>query len=157
MKRSTTLALGAVLAATLFAGCGDDSKSAGSSDAAYCERIKAYKAKSDELDSVFQTDTPDSAKVEEAFTTMQSMLHDLNEGVPAAIKADVAAQTTAIDNVVEIFAKYDWDFTALAAAPEFAQLQDDLSGTDMQASSDRLKAYSEETCGIVDTTDSVAS
>ena len=47
MKRSTTLALGAVLAATLFAGCGSDSKSA-SSDAAYCERIKAYKAKADE-------------------------------------------------------------------------------------------------------------
>lgn len=156
MKRSTTLALGAVLAATLFAGCGSDSKSA-SSDAAYCERIKAYKAKADELDSVFDTATPDPAKIEEAFTTMQSMLHDLNKDVPAEIKADVAAQIAGVDGVVEIFSKYDWDLTALAAAPEFAQLQEDLSGDDMQASGDHLREYSEKTCGIVDTTDSVAS
>lgn len=157
MKRSTTLALGAVLAATLFAGCGDDSKSAGGTDATYCERIKAYKAKADELDSVFDTATPDSAKIEEAFTTMQSMLHDLQEGAPAAIKADVAAQIAGVDGVVEIFSKYDWDLTALAAAPEFAQLQEDLSGDDMQASSDRLREYSEKTCGIVDTSDTTSS
>lgn len=155
MKRFTTLALGAALAATMFASCGDDSKS-GSSEASYCSRIKAYKAKSDELDAVF-TGTPDSAKVKEAFTTMQAMLHDLNNGVPAEIKADVATQTEGVDSVVAIFSKYDWDFTALASAPEFADLQDDLAGTDMQASSDRLRAYSEATCGIVDTSDSVAS
>jgi hypothetical protein len=150
MKRFTSMALGAVLAATLFAACGDDAKSGSSSTGAYCARIAAYKAKSDELDSVF-SGTPDPAKVEEAFTTMQTMVSDLKDGAPTEIKADVAAMSTAIDSVVEIFSKYNWDFTALASAPEFATLQQTLSGADMQGASDRLKAYSEGTCGIVDT------
>jgi outer membrane murein-binding lipoprotein Lpp len=156
MKRCTTLALGAVIAATLFAGCGDDAKSGSGSDAAYCARIAAYLAKSDELDGAF-TGTPDPAKVEQAFTTMQSMVHDLNDGAPDTIKGDVATMTTAIDSVVEIFGKYDWNFTVLASSPEFAQLQEDLGGADMQGASDRLNTYSEETCGIVDTSVTAAS
>lgn len=146
MKRLTTLIIGAALATALLASCGDDAKS-GSSTSDYCARIKAYKDKSNEFNSVF-SDTPDAAKVEEAYTTMQSMLHGLNNGAPAEIKADVAAMNTAIDKVVAIFAKYEWDVTALAAAPEFAELQTELDGTEMQASSDRLEAYSTSTCGI---------
>ena len=151
MKSFTTLITGAVLATTVFAGCGDDAKSS-STSGAYCAKIKDYKDKSDELDSVFN-DTPDATKVKEAFTTMQSMVHDLKTGAPAEIKADVAAMSTAIDNVVAIFSKYDWDFAALAAAPEFAELQDQIAGADMQAASDRLESYSATTCGIAaDTT-----
>ncbi len=151
MKSFTTLITGAVLATTVFAGCGDDTKS-GSSSGAYCAKIKDYKDKSDELDAVF-TDAPDATKVKEAFTTMQSMVHDLKTGAPAEIKADVAAMSAAIDNVVAIFSKYDWDFAALAAAPEFAELQDQIAGADMQAASDRLESYSATTCGIAaDTT-----
>ncbi|MGB8859504.1 MAG: hypothetical protein WCC60_09620 [Ilumatobacteraceae bacterium] len=151
MKRSTTLVLGATLTVGLFAGCSSDSKSGGTSTAKYCAKIAAYKAKSDELDSVF-AGTPEAPKVEAAFTTMQTMVHDLNSDAPAEIKADVATMTTAIDSVVKIFSQYKWDFVALASAPEFATLQNDLDGADMQAASDRLKTYSETTCGIVDTT-----
>ncbi len=148
MNRSISLIAGAVLATTLFVGCGDDAKSSsGSSTAAYCGKIAAYKAKSDELDSVF-TGTPDSAAVEDAFTTMQSMVNDLNKNAPAEIKTDVATMSGAIDNVVKIFSQYDWDFVKLASAPEFATLQSDLAGADMTAASARLEKYSSETCGI---------
>ncbi|HQZ35867.1 MAG TPA: hypothetical protein PK020_15685 [Ilumatobacteraceae bacterium] len=146
MNRSISLIAGAVLAATLFVGCGDDAKS-GTSTAAYCGKIAAYKAKSDELDVVF-TGTPDADAVKTAFTTMQSMVHDLNKGAPAEIKTDVATMSGAIDNVVKIFSQYDWDFVKLASAPEFATLQSDLAGADMTAASDRLEKYSSETCGI---------
>ena len=127
-------------------GCGDDAKS-GTSTTAYCGKIAAYKAKSDELDAVF-TGTPDADAVKTAFTTMQSMVHDLNNNAPTEIKGDVATMSGAIDNVVKIFSQYDWDFVALASAPEFATLQTDLAGADMTAASDRLEKYSSETCGI---------
>ena len=87
MKRSTTVLAGALLAAAVLAGCGDDSKS-GSSSGDYCAKIQAYKDKSDELDAVF-TDAPDSAAVENAFTTMQTMINDLKSDAPSEIKDDV--------------------------------------------------------------------
>ena len=100
------------------------------------------------------SDTPDPAKVEDAFVTMQTMISDMKNGAPAEIKADVITMSAAIDNVVAIFSKYDWDFIALASAPEFAELQEQLSGPEMQAASDRLQTYSEAKCGIVDDTTS---
>ncbi len=146
MKRFTILITGAVIATTVFAGCGDDAKS-GSTSGAYCARIQEYKDKSDELDAVF-TDAPDAKNVEAAFTKVQSMVHDLKTGAPAEIKADVDTMSDAIDNVVAIFSKYDWDFAALAAAPEFAELQDEFAGADMEGATERLEAYSETICGI---------
>ena len=147
MKRSIALIAGGLLATTLVAGCGDGAKSTSGSTAAYCAKIVAYREKSDELDAVF-TGTPDPAKIEEAFTTMQSMVNDLRSDAPAEIKKEVRTMSTAIDSVVEIFAQYDWDLIALASAPEFAKLQETLAGADMAAASDRLKAYSTDTCGL---------
>ena len=147
MKRSISLIAGAVLATTLIVSCGDDDKSGASSTGDYCAKIATYVAKSDELDSVF-TGTPDPAKIEDAFTTMQAMVTDLKSDAPAEIKADVTTMSTAIDSVVKIFSQYDWDLVALASAPEFATLQQDLQGADMTAASDRLQAFSQDTCGI---------
>ena len=148
MNRSISLIAGAALATTLIVGCGSGSKSgSGGSTAAYCAKIAAYTAKSDELDAVF-SGTPDSAKIEDAFTTMQSMVHDLRSEAPAEIKGDVTTMSAAIDSVVKIFAQYDWDFVKLASAPEFATLQKDLQGADMSAASARLEAFSSDTCGI---------
>ncbi|MDP2289684.1 MAG: hypothetical protein Q8M22_00755 [Actinomycetota bacterium] len=147
MKRSTTLLLGAALATTVLVACGDDSDS-GSSDGDYCARIAAYRAEADGLDAVFESDSPDAAAMEDAFTTMQTMVNDLKDGAPSEIADDVSTMAGAIDSVVAIFDQYDWDFMQLAAAPEFAQLQEDLAGPEMQAASDRLTEYSETTCGI---------
>lgn len=148
MKRSTTLLLGAALATTVLVACGDDDSTSGSSDADYCARIAAYRAEADGLDAVFASDTPDPAATEDAFTSMQTMVNDLQDGAPSEIADDVDTMAGAIDNVVTIFSKYDWDFTKLAAAPEFVQLQEDLSGPEMEAASTRLTEYSQSTCGI---------
>ncbi|MDO9173329.1 MAG: hypothetical protein Q7V62_00905, partial [Actinomycetota bacterium] len=113
MNRSTTLLLGAALATTVLVACGDDSKS-GSSDADYCARIAAYRAEADGLDAVFESDSPDAAAMEDAFTTMQTMVNDLKDGAPSEIAADVSTMAGAIDSVVTIFDQYDWDFTKLA-------------------------------------------
>lgn len=147
MRRLTTLTLGAVLAATTLAACGDDSSS--SSGGNYCDRIQAYKDKGDELDVIFAGDqVPSSDDVEKAFTTMQGMVHDLQKGAPSEIKADVDTMAGAIDGVVTLFAKYDWDLMALSASEDMATLQTELQGADMQAANDRLDEYTSKTCGI---------
>jgi hypothetical protein len=152
MKRATTVLVGSMFAATLFAACGDDDKGSdpidgGGDVAAYCERIAEYRATSDDLDAVFTGD-PDPAQVETAFTTMQSMVNDLRDGAPDEIADDVDTMASAIDNVVDVMSKYDWDFMQLATAPEFAQLQQDLEGPEVVAAGNRLTEYSETTCGL---------
>lgn len=148
MRRFTTIALGTVLAAATFTACGDDSSS--SSDSGdYCARIQAYKDKSDSLDVIFAGDeAPDSGKAKDAFTTMQTMIHDLEKGAPSEIAADVKTMGSAIDAVVTIFDKYDWDFVALSTSTDMADLQTQLSGDEMSGASERLEAYSKTTCGI---------
>ena len=167
MRRLTTFAIGIVAATTVLAACGNDKKSgaqsgttspAGTAAAAttepasggdYCARIQAYKDTSDSFDSVFASDeVPQPAAVEEAFTTMQAMVHDLQNGAPAEIKADVDTMATSIDEVVALFSQYNWDLMALSTSPDMAALQEKLDGAEMQAVSDRLDAYSEGTCGI---------
>lgn len=149
MRRITTIALGLTLVATTaLSACGDGSKSGGSA-ASYCDRIKAYKSTADSFDSVFAgTEAPTAEDAKKAFTTMQAMVHDLQSGAPAEIKADVDTMAQTIDSVVSLFAKYDWDLTALGTSADMAALQAQLGGTEMQAVSDRLDAYGETTCGI---------
>ena len=147
-----SLIAGGVLVTTLFVGCGNDSKSGpGGSTQAYCAKVVAYKAKSDELGAVF-SGTPDAHQVKEAFTTLQSMAHDLGKNAPAKIKKDVSTEATALDSVIKILAKYDYDFAKLAAAPEFADFSSSLDSPEVKAASDRLQAYSTDTCGIASDT-----
>lgn len=150
MRRITTLAIGLTLAATTaLSACGDDSSKSGDSTASYCDRIKAYKDAGDSFDSVLAgNEVPKAADVEKAYTTMQSMVHDLQDGAPAEIKADVDTMAATMDSIVVLFAKYDWDLMALSTSPDMASLQEQLDGEEMQAVSDRLSAYSETTCGI---------
>ena len=152
MNRSISLIAGGVLVTTLFVGCGSDSKSgSGGSFKGYCAKVVAYKAKSDELGAVF-SGTPDAAQMKDAFTTLQKMAHDLGNNAPADIKKDVATEATALDSMVKILAKYDYDFTKLAAAPEFADFSSSLDSGEVKAATDRLEKYSTDTCGIASVT-----
>ena len=153
-KRSTTLLLSAVAMTALLGACGDDKKSSGgSSDAAYCTMIKAYKTKSDEMGSFM--DSGDAKSLKTAFTTMQSMIHDLDKKAPSKLAADVHTMTGAVDKIVAIFAKYDWDVQKLAAAPDAAELSTTMNTPEVSSASERLDAYSTDVCKIApDTTSS---
>lgn len=147
-KRSTTLLLGVFAASALLGACGDDKKSGGgaTSDAAYCKKIESYKAKADELDSVMQGSDP--AAIKGAFTTMQGMIHDLDKKPPASIAADVHTMTDAVDKIVTIFEKYDWDFNKLATAPEAADLSTIMDNDAVNTASDNLDTYTSDVCGL---------
>lgn len=148
MRRITTLAIGAFAAVSLLAACGgDDSSNGGAvSDEEFCTMIQNYKDKADSFDSAFNSDDPKD--IETAFTTMQGILHDLDDAAPSGVKEDLGTMVGVIDRMIEIFDQYDWDFTKLAMAPEFEELSTQLDGDEMNAASDRLDQYSEEVCGI---------
>ncbi len=154
-KRITLLAVGTLATAALLGACGDDKKAsdggsattaAAGGDEAYCARIEAYKNASNELDSSMEEPTPESMK--NAFETMGGMLHDLEDGAPAAIAADLATMNDSVDQMIAIFEKYEWDLLALATAPEYEELSTLMEGDDMVAVQDRLDSWSLDTCGI---------
>ena len=147
MKRITILIVGAVAAATILGACGGDSDGGGAvSETDFCGMIEDYKDKADSFDAAFTQDDPKA--VEEAFTTMQGVLHDLESAAPSDVKADLDTMVTAVDRMIAIFDKYEWDFTQLAMAPEFGELSADLNSEEMASASDNLDAYSMDTCGI---------
>jgi len=162
MKRLTTLVLGAVAAATILGACGGDGGALNDivggdstapaevptavSETEFCGMIQDYKDKADSFDSAFTQDDPKA--IEEAFTTMQDVLHDLESAAPSDVKDDLETMVTIIDRMIAIFDKYEWDFTQLAMAPEFEELSADLDSEEMNGASDRLDSYSKDTCGI---------
>ena len=146
MQRTTTLLIGALATVTMLGACGDDSGGGAVSEKAFCGMIQDYKDKADSFDSAF--DSTDPKDIENAFTTMQGVLHDLDDAAPAEVKEDLGVMVESVDRMIEIFDKYDWDFTKLATAPEFAELSAELEGQAMSDASDRLDAYSKDTCGI---------
>ena len=150
MRRLTTIAIGLTVAATsVLAACGDDSSSKGGSAASYCDRIKAYKTTSDSFDTLFNgSEVPKADDVKNAYTTMQTMVHDLQSGAPAEIKADVDTMAGTVDSIDGIFSKYNGDLMALSNSDDWVALQTQLDNPEMQAVTDRLDAYSENTCGI---------
>lgn len=146
--RTQILVIGAFAATALLGACSDDKKSSGggTSDAAYCAQIAGYKAKADELDAVMSG--TDSAAIKDAFTTMQGMLHDLDKNPPASIAEDVHLMTDTADKMIDIFSKYDWDFTKLATAPEFEELSTLMNDEKYSTANDHLDTYTSETCGL---------
>lgn len=163
-KRSTSLLLGAFAVTALLGACSDDKKSDGgaastgtapgigstspgtvTSDADYCSKLKAYRITRDEMGSIIM-DSGDATATKNAFATEQSMLHDLDKNPPTEIAADVHTMTIALDKIISIFDKYDWDMQALSTAPENAEMTSTMDNADAAAT--RLDAYMTDVCGI---------
>lgn len=148
------LVIGSAIALTgllSLSACGGSKSSSadnggGSSDAAYCAKVAEYKDKSDTFDSVLDEGNPSGMRT--AFETMQGLVHDLDKNPPASIAADVHAVRKGIDEVVAVFAKYDYDFTKLMAAPEFAELAQTMEGDALTAATDRLDKWGVDVCGF---------
>lgn len=163
-KRSTSLLLGAFAVTALLGACGDDKNSSGgaaptgtaagtgstspgtiTSDADYCSKLKAYRIKRDEMGSIIMN-SGDATATKNAFATEQSMLHDLDKNAPTEIAADVHTMTSALDTIIAIFDKYDWDTQALATAPENAEMTSTMDNADAAAT--RVDTYMTDVCGI---------
>ncbi|MDO8363806.1 MAG: hypothetical protein Q7V88_12975 [Actinomycetota bacterium] len=161
MTRTTTLLLGAALAATsLLAACGDDAKPAttpttqagtgttGMSQDAFCDMVRNYEAKSNEFDALFQAGTPTPEALETAFTTMAGLQGELVANAPADVKADAELVLAGVDEMVAMFAAHNWDVAALMTSDDAAEFQALIDDPAIADAGDRLDQWGFDTCGI---------
>jgi hypothetical protein len=147
MRRLTTLGLGLTLTALTLTACGGDDESSGGKT--YCQRIEAMQAQGDAFDELFTgTEPPSAEDTEKAFTTMQKALKAMGKGAPEEIAADVATMTKGMDDLVKALDENKWDFEAALTGPDAEKIGALLESSEMEAASDRLEKYSEETCGL---------
>lgn len=144
MKKAIALTAGALMLASFVTACGDEEKGGPTGD--YCTKIRAYEAKAEELDAVFGGEDTEAAAA--AFREMQSMVADLAASAPSEIADDVKLMSSGINQMVAVLEKYDYDFMALATAPEAEEFMNAMNSEEMAAAGERLEQYSEEVCGI---------
>ena len=147
-KRLTTVVIGTFVATALLGACGDDEKSSGTDD--YCARITKFKSDADSYNMNFDTSTPD--ELEAGFTGMLNALKGLQDGAPASIAADVKVEVEATQQMMDIFAAYEWDGSATMSAEDNQKLQNIMSSEDLIAANDRLEQYYDDECAGATTT-----
>lgn len=169
MKFRTTLIIGSVALGSLLAACGDDPKGAvggktseggsdssaettngggggGLDDAAFCEMIRTFMQATDEMSAAYSIDDPKATQ--RAFETMQDMVAQLDAAAPDSIQGDVHTMRLAIDEMIGIMDKYDYDIMTLSTAPEAEDFATIGDTEEMTAADARLTAYSTDVCGI---------
>lgn len=147
--RPSLMIVGAVAVLTPLAACGSSkssTSSSGGSDAAYCEKVKQYKAEADASEPALKTNDP--AKIRAAFESTLGAVKDLDKDAPSAIAADVHTVRLLADKLVTMFSKYDFDAAKLSAAPEFAALSSEMDSPELTAANDRLDKWGQDVCGI---------
>ena len=147
-KRLTTLVIGTFAASALLGACGDDEKSSGTDD--YCARITKFKSDADSYNMDFGTATPD--ELEAGFTAMVESLKSLQDGAPASIAADVKLEVQATEQMIEIFAAYEWDGAALMSDADNQKLQELMTSDALATANDRLEQFYADECGGSTTT-----
>lgn len=152
-SESSTTAAAASADSTAAAATETTAASGGSGgdDAAYCAKVKQYKADADATDPALQSNDP--KQIRTAFETILETIHDLDKDAPEAIAADVHTVRTLADELVATFDKYDYDFTKLSAAPEFTELSKKMDGPDMKAANQNLDKWGQDVCGIAPDTE----
>jgi len=168
-KRLMMVAVGALVSAAALSACGGSKSSssesasaadgtettaaAGESDASggadekeYCAKVKLYMDQADAFDAVMESNDP--ADIRKGFETMQDLVHKLDDNPPSTIAEDVHTVRKLTDQFVSVFDKYDYDFTKLASAPEFAELSKLMENGEQNAASERLDKWGEKVCGF---------
>lgn len=134
-----------LLAPTVLAACGSEK---GGADGEYCTLIRAYESDSNNFGDIFNDPaaTPESLKtgIDELLTAIE----ELRDAAPEELKADVDAVKGTITAVADVLEKYDYDFMALATAPEAVELQARFESEEVVAAGERLDTYTTETCGV---------
>jgi hypothetical protein len=135
----------ALLAPTALVACGGEK---GGANGEYCTLIRAYETDSNNFGDIFNDPdaTPESLK--EGVDELVAAIDDLYDAAPDELKADVDSVRGTITLVAEVLQKYDYDFMALATAPEAVELQAQFGSEEVVAAGERLDTYTTETCGV---------
>lgn len=143
--RRALAAAALLLAPAVLAACGDEK---GGVDGEYCTLIRAYESDSSSFGDIFADPdaTPESLKA--GIDDLVAAIEKLRDAAPEELKADVDTVTGTITAVADVLEKYDYDFMALATAPEATELQALFDSEEVVSAGERLDTYTTETCGV---------
>lgn len=145
-SRARHTAVAALLLAPLgLTACGDEK---GGADGQYCDLIREYEQDSSDFGAVFSDPDATPETLKQGVDELVSAIERLRDAAPDEISADVDTVTETIASIADVLEKYDYDFMALATAPEAAELQARFDSDEVTSAGERLDAYTTATCGV---------
>lgn len=143
-----------ILSFTVLAACGGSSASESKADdsAGGSGDLCAIAKRLEGTDFEKQATSGDAAQIKKELATSKAALADFVKSAPAEIKTDAKTMATAVDSLVKVMAKYDYDFAKLISAaakdPSVKEtMEKTLDGKEVSDAADRVSAYLEKNCG----------
>lgn len=136
-----------ILALAALSACGG---SKGGADGEFCTLIRAYETDNADFGGIFSNPDATDAEIKAGLDELVAAVGRLRDAAPDDVRADVETVTGTIEKMAEVLAQYDYDFDALATAPEAAELQTLLASDDVALAGSRLDAYTTDVCGVSD-------
>jgi hypothetical protein len=98
--------------------------------------------------TILAGDGSDPAAVEQAFTGLVRVFADARALAPSEIAADVGLVADGIEALDAALAAVGYDFTALAAAPQAAEVTEAVNDPVFTDAGARISAYRTQVCGL---------
>ena len=143
--RRALAAAALLLAPAALVACGSEK---GGADGEYCTLIRAYESDSNNFGDIFSDPEATPETLRQGIDDLVVAIEKLRDAAPAELKSDVETVTGTITLMADVLDKYDYDFMALATAPEAAELQARFESEEVVSAGERLDAYTTETCGV---------
>jgi hypothetical protein len=143
--RRVLTAAAVLLVPTALVACGSEK---GGADGEYCTLIRAYETDSNNFGDIFNDPAATPESLKEGIDELVAAIDTLHDAAPDELKADVDAVRGTITMVSDVLEKYDYDFMALATAPEAVELQARFESDEVVSAGERLDTYTTETCGV---------
>ncbi len=158
--RVTLAALSLVAAGAPVAACsgdGDGGGGAGGSAADFCATMREVEGLQSRSDALFErTDVPVD-EVREVYASFDAALDRLVGTAPDEVASDARLVADTTQRLIAAFERADYDFTALATDPQYAEVLVSLDEARITEANDRLAAYVRAECaGSRGSTSSVA-
>jgi hypothetical protein len=139
MRKMVFGAMAVAICAVALGACGSSSSSSGSDVTAFCDKVNELKQLSNPFASVKPGDVQGA---KDAVDKIRSEVQSIDDVAPDAVKADVEKVKTTLDDFATKIAGADTPAQLVAAAQSFQ-----AQATTLQATTAKLKAYTNKNCG----------
>lgn len=158
-RTRATLAAAAsgLLLVVLAAGCsGDDGAGGAGSSGDFCTDMARFEALQAEGDEAFAS-VDDPEAVRDVFGRFSDAIDAARASVPDEIATDFRLVADTTQRLIETFESADYDLTALATDPQYAEVLVSLDDARVTEANDRLATWVRTTCGTRVTGDAPAT
>lgn len=144
--RRRLLALAAT--AVVVVGCsGDDASEGGGASGDFCTDFAAFEVVQAEGDELFVSGAVDPEEFREVFGRFSAAIDAVVASAPDAIDSDLRLVSDTTRQLIDAFERADYDFTALATDPQYADVLLSLDDDRITEANDRLAMFVRDECG----------